>query len=312
MNHQIALTATPETPETAPLPTPVVPTISSSALRVGLSISMPAMRKQDKRATSQVISQNNARKGAANVSKKLIMSNAHDDLTKLVAQIRAFHRDSTVPWGDLGDRLISNQALIDYKNNMAQLEDEFWDLAQRTLDEYPQAVAQAQLQQTGLGYMFNENEYPSVEQLRRKFKFSLVFEAVPDVGDFRVDIGSQAAAEMQEQYKQVLEDRISAVRQDLAERLLEPLQRMSKGLDYGEGEKPTGFRDTLVDNVLAIVDLMRTCNLGNDPRITGIQKQLRQTLTGVTPDGLRRDPHMRARTKRDVDSIIDSLPSLGF
>jgi len=301
-----------EVNQTQDLPTVHTPTISSSALRVGLSISIPTMRKMDKRATSQVISQNNARKGAANVSKKLIMSNAHDDLTKLVAQIRAFHRDQTVPWGDLGDRLISNQALIDYKNNMAQLEDEFWDLAKRTEDEYPQAVAQAQLQQTGLGYMFNENEYPSVEELRRKFKFSLVFEAVPDVGDFRVDIGNQAASEMREQYKQVLADRINAVKQDLAERLAEPLQRMSKGLDYAEGEKPTGFRDTLVDNVMSIVELMRTCNLSNDARLTEVQQQLRQTLTGVTPDGLRRDPNLRARTKQNVDQIIKNLPSLGF
>ena len=192
---------------------------------------------------------------------------------------------------------------------MAQLEDEFWGLAQQILDSYPQAVAQAQLQ---LGDMFNENEYPSVEQLRRKFKFSLVFEAVPDVGDFRVDIGNQAASEMREQYKQVLADRIGAVKQDLAERLLEPLQRMSKGLDYHEGEKPTGFRDTLVSNVLSIVELMRTCNLNGDAHITGIQQQLKQTLTGVTPDGLRNDPNLRANTKRNVDSIIKNLPSLGF
>lgn len=291
------------------LPQPVTPTISSSALRVGLSISVPTMRKMDKRATSQVIAHNHARKGAANVSKKLIKSNAHDDMTKLVAQIRAFHRDETVPWGDLGDRLVSNQTLIDYRNNMAQLEDEFWDLSEQILAEYPQAVAQAQLQ---LGDMFNEAEYPSVEELRRKFKFALTFEAVPDVGDFRVDIGNQAAEEMREQYKQVLESRINSVKQDLAERLAEPLQRMSKGLDYAEGEKPTGFRDTLVSNVLSIVELMRTCNLSNDVRITGIQKQLKQTLTGVTPDGLRRDPHLRAKTKQDVDKIIKNLPSLGF
>jgi hypothetical protein len=298
-----------EVNQTQDLPTVHAPTISSSALRVGLSISVPTMRKMDKRATSQVIAHNHAQKGAANVSKKLIRSNSHEDMTKLVAQIRAFHRDQTVPWGDLGDRLVSNQALIDYKNNMAQLEDEFWDLAQLIIDDYPQAVAQAQLQ---LGDMFNENEYPSVEQLRHKFKFSLVFEAVPDVGDFRVDIGNQAASEMREQYKQVLADRINAVKQDLAERLLEPLQRMSKGLDYAEGEKPTGFRDTLVDNVLSIVELMRTCNLSNDARLTDVQQQLRATLTGVTPDGLRRDPNLRARTKQNVDQIIKNLPSLGF
>jgi len=291
------------------LPELTIPSISSSALRVGLSISVPTMRKMDKRATREVIAHNNARKGSAHVSKKLIQAVAHEDMTKLVASMRAYHREQTVPWGDLGDRLVSNQNLIDYKNNMAQLEDEFWDLAQQILDGYPQAVAQAQLQ---LGDMFNEGEYPSVEVLRRKFKFSLVFEAVPDVGDFRVDIGNQAASEMREQYKQVLSDRINAVHQDLAERLAEPLQRMSKGLDYNEGEKPSGFRDTLVSNVLSIVDLMRTCNLNGDAHIAGIQQDLRATLKGVTPDGLRRDPNLRADTKRKVDAIIKNLPSLGF
>ena len=294
------------------LPELTIPSISSSALRVGLSISVPTMRKMDKRATQQVIAHNNARKGSANVSKKLIKSTAHEDMTKLVASMRAYHRDQTVPWGDMGDRLVSNQNLIDYKNNMAQLEDEFWELAKRTEDEYPQAVAQARLEVTGLGYMFNEAEYPSVDQLRRKFKFSLVFEAVPDVGDIRVDVGNQAANEMREQYKQVLSDRINAVHQDLAERLAEPLQRMSKGLDYNEGEKPSGFRDTLVDNVLSIVDLMRSCNLNGNAHIAGIQQDLRNTLKGVTPDGLRRDPNLRADTKRKVDAIIKNLPSLGF
>ena len=294
------------------LPELTIPSISSSALRVGLSISVPTMRKMDKRATQQVIAHNNARKGSANVSKKLIKSTAHEDMTKLVASMRAYHREQTVPWGDMGDRLVSNQNLIDYKNNMAQLEDEFWQLSQRTCDEYPQAVAQARLEVTGLGYMFNESEYPSVEVLRRKFKFSLVFEAVPDVGDLRVDIGNQAASEMREQYKQVLSDRINAVHQDLAERLAEPLQRMSKGLDYNEGEKPSGFRDTLVDNVLSIVDLMRSCNLNGNAHIAGIQQDLRDTLKGVTPDGLRRDPNLRADTKRKVDAIIKNLPSLGF
>ena len=81
------------------LPELTIPSISSSALRVGLSISVPTMRKMDKRATSQVIAHNHAQKGAANVSKKLIRSNSHEDMTKLVAQIRAFHRDQTVTLG---------------------------------------------------------------------------------------------------------------------------------------------------------------------------------------------------------------------
>ena len=75
------------------LPELVTPTISSSALRVGLSISVPTMRKMDKRATREVIAHNHAQTGSANVSKKLIRSTAHEDMTKLVASMRAYHRE---------------------------------------------------------------------------------------------------------------------------------------------------------------------------------------------------------------------------
>jgi len=57
---------------TEALPTVHAPTISSSALRVGLSISVPTMRKMDKKATRDVIAHNRAQTGSANVSKKLI------------------------------------------------------------------------------------------------------------------------------------------------------------------------------------------------------------------------------------------------
>tara|TARA_R110001592_G_scaffold188508_1_gene433851 strand:- start:474 stop:647 length:174 start_codon:yes stop_codon:yes gene_type:complete len=57
---------------------------------------------------------------------------------------------------------------------------------------------------------------------------------------------------------------------------------------------------------------MRSCNLNGNAHIAGIQQDLRDTLKGVTPDGLRRDPNLRADTKRKVDAIIKNLPSLGF
>lgn len=298
-----------ESPETE-LPEIVVPSISSSARRVELSMGQPTMRKLDKRATRDVIAHNNAKTGSANVNKKLISSAALDEIKTLINTVRSYHADNTVPWGESGgSRLIANANYIEYKNQIDDYEVQFWALAERCVDAYPSAVADAQLQ---LGDMFDERDYPSVDKFKSKFKFKCIPEPIPEVGDFRIDIGNQAEVAMREQYKKALEDRVNVIKQDLAKRLAEPLKRMSKGLDYIEGEKPTGFRDTLVDNVLTIVDLMRTCNVGNDPSITTMQAQLRQTLTGVTPDGLRHSSILRAKTKQNVDAIIKKLPSLGF
>jgi hypothetical protein len=291
------------------LPEVVVPSIATSSMRVGLSISIPTMRKLDKKATREVLAHNNAKTGAANVHKKLVSSTLHTELTKLVSAIRTAHRLQTVPWGDLGDRLVANENLIEYKNEMEEFEREFWALAERVIEAYPNDKARAE---EALGDMFNPNEYPSVAELRTKFKFSFPIEVVPDIGDWRVDVGNQAVKEARDQYKQVVVERVNKVKQDLADRLKEPLERMSKGLDYVEEADKTGFRNTLVDNILNIVKLIRTCNLGADPALTAIQKQLEATLAGVTPDKLRHSPTLRAKTKSEVDKIISTLPSLGF
>ena len=70
------------------------------------------------------------------------------------------------------------------------------------------------------------------------------------------------------------------------------------------------FRDTLVTNVLDIVDLLSVCNITNDSQMEAMRMKLEDTLQGVTPDALREDAFLRAETKRSVDDVIKSLPSL--
>jgi hypothetical protein len=83
-------------------------------------------------------------------------------------------------------------------------------------------------------------------------------------------------------------------------------------LDYGEGERATGFHSTLVDHVVTVVDVLKACNVNNDPKMERVRIDLTNALKGVTTDGLRRDPYLRRSTKRNVDEIIKNLPSLGF
>jgi len=293
-----------------PLTPAPVPSIASSAVLVSLSRSVPKMTKIDKQVTVEVTTAKHASKSAGKFQKKLLNCSVLDALHTLSGQIYSYHVENTVAWTDRGPRLLPNEKLIDYKNTMEAFFVEAGLLWEEFLRVYPSRVANVQLNH--MGDMFNESDYPTVEELRRKFRMAVSYEPIPDAGDFRVDIGNQAAQEMADTYNTLLQDRIAGAMNDVVERLTTPLINMSKMLDYHDGEKPTGFRDTLVDNVTSIVDLLRTCNLTNNARLTDIQQQLKRTLTGVTPDGLRRDPNLRAKTKQDVDTIIKNLPSLGF
>lgn len=291
------------------LPQQVGASIANSALLVTLSRSVPTFIRLDKRVSNKVTNNENAFRGAAKVNKSLIQCEPHDALKTLSSEVYNYHIRNTVAWNEAGARLLPNEKLIDYKNTMGAYALQFEAAKRRFLTYYPAAVSTSQLR---LGDMFNEGDYPPVDELSSRIGVRVNYEPIPDAGDFRVDIGNQAAKELQDTYNNLLQERLKGAMDSVWERLLQPLENMSKMLDYTFTDKPTGFRDTLVDNVTQIVDLMRVCNITKDPKMEQIRIGLTQALRGVTPEGLREDSLLREATKKRVDQIIKDLPSLGF
>ena len=292
------------------------PSISSSAVLIDLSISCWTGRKLDKRASNDVTAQNNAAKGVANVHKKLLGDCAElDAVQKFAANARNSHYAMTMPWSDLGMRLCPTAKYIDangYERTMTALQTEFFRLTDAFLQAYDWEIQNAQLK---LGALFNAEEYPRREELASKFRFRFVAIPLPDAGDWRLDIGNEAAATLREQYEKFYGEQLSKAMTDVWERTYDALSKMSERLDYAGKEDRKVFRDTLVDNVLEIVDLLGTMNVTNDPTMAEAHKRLDAAMQGVTPDALREDSYLRAQTKRQVDDvkkIIANLPGLGF
>lgn len=292
------------------------PSIASSAVLIDLSISTWTGRKLDKRASNDVTAQNNAAKGVANVHKKLLGDCAElDAVQKFAANARNAHYAMTMPWSDLGMRLCPTKKYIDangYERTMTQLQTEFARLTEAFLNAYDWEIQNAQLK---LGALFSSEDYPSRDSLAAKFKFRFVAIPLPDAGDWRLDIGNEAAASMREQYEKFYGDQLREAMADVWKRAHEALTKMSERLDYADDTTKKVFRDTLVTNVQEIVDLLDTMNITADPAMTEAHKRLDAAMQGITPDALREDAYLRAQTKRQVDDvrkIIDSLPGLGF
>ena len=87
---------------------------------------------------------------------------------------------------------------------------------------------------------------------------------------------------------------------------------MSERLDFADNDTKKIFRDTLVSNVIDIVELLSVCNVTKDSRMESMRLKLDSALRGVTADALRDDEFLRAETKQAVDDAIKALPSLDF
>ena len=285
-----------------------VPSISSSATLVDLSVSQWIGRKLDKRASADVASANYASRGVANVHKKLLGDCPElEAISRLVSEARNAHYSMTMPWADNGLRLCTTKAYFKYHEMMTGYRDSFDDLVNTFLEAWDWAVTQSQAK---LGDLHNPNDYPSVNSLRSKFSFRLSYMPLPDVGDFRLDINTEAQNDIKAHYETYYTTQLNNAMNDVWKRVYKYLSKMSERLDYTSKETKKVFFDTLVTNVLSMVDLLAICNVTNNTQMEAMRAKLENTLQGVTPDALREDEYLRAETKRSIDEAIKSLPSL--
>ncbi len=293
---------------TAQAPEISVPSISSAAMLVELSISTWTGRKLDKRASKDVVASNHADAGIATVNKKLLGDSTElSAVQKFTANARNIHYAMTMPWSDTGLRLLPTAQFFKYQEQMTALQQEYEDLVAQFLDSYDWSIAQVH---TKLGGLFNPDEYPSRDSLEHKFKFRMNYMPLPEAGDFRVDVGNDAAEQLTTHYQSYYADQLANAMGDVWKRAHTALAKMSERLDYQTDENKKIFRDSLVDNVLDIVELLSVCNVTHDTQMEAMRAKLEDTLRGVTPEALREDSYLRATTKRAVDEAIAALPSL--
>jgi len=273
--------------------------IQNSAMLVDLNISVWTGRKMDKTVSDEIDASKHTKARAGNYHKKLLAGTARlDELQKLVATMRVWHYEQTLPWSDGGSRLLPMKNFFDYKATLGDYERQFDDAVKDFLLEYDTMVTAAAFQ---LGDLFNKEDYPEVIKLMSKFRMRYVFLPVPDAGDFRIDVNEASKTELQAQYEKFYNDKLNDAMQDAWDRLHDCLTRMSDKL---AGDEKQIFRDSLVNNATDMCELLTKLNVTNDPKLESARKTLESALIGVTATDLRKDDALRLDTKAKVDAIL--------
>jgi hypothetical protein len=276
---------------------------------VEFNASVWTARKLDKTTTNEVVASKNAgAKDAARVNKHLLAGRTElDIIQQAVGRARQFVYDNTAPWSDSGLRLLPTINFMKFTERMNEFEEEMEALVKSFVAIYPTLIT---AQALALGDMFKRDDYPTANEIMTKFSFRVNYMPVPSSGDFRVDVGNQAQAELKQRLESLTQERIDSAMADVRERLSTHLKRMSDRLttDYVGGEaKQRRFHDTLVDGALELCDLTKSLNVTNDLALEGARSQLEQLLVGVTPADLRKNEAIRQDVKKNVDAILDKF-----
>ena len=283
--------------------------LDTCAMLVEFNASVWTARKLDKTTTDEVVAHKNATaKDAARVNKHLLAGRTElDVITQAVGRARAYVYDHTLPWSDSGLRLLPTKNFMAFTERMNEFNEEIEALVKSFVTIYPTLIT---AQAMALGDMFRRDDYPTANEIMTKFAFRVNYMPVPVAGDFRVDVGNEAQAELKQKLDELAEERINNAMRDIRERLSTHLKRMSDRLttDYVQGEaKQRRFHDSLVDGALELCDLTKALNVVGDTALEDARKELEGLLVGVTAQELRKNEAVRQDTKKAVDAILDKF-----
>lgn len=279
--------------------------LSERAMLSHVRVSMWTARRVDRKVTDEVNESNGAAADAGRYNKLLVDKSALAPVVFAANHARTFHYSRTLPWQDDGARLLPAAAFLDYSAQLRAIKGTFESAVTDFLKGYPEAIEAARERLAGL---FRAEDYPSVDDIRRRFGFDVLVNPVPAGADFRVDLGDGQAEiirrEIEDRAAAQLNDAMKDVYRrvaDACERMVERLRAYQPG---GDGERAQGvFRDSLVENVRDLASILPALNITADPHLADIAARMRRDLTKYDAADLR-DSDAARETVADAAAAI--------
>lgn len=255
--------------------------LKQKALIFNLSISEWLGKRHDTRVTHEVDAAHKTSKAGYFV-KNLIDLSYLSPIQKLRSQIRAYHLKNTLPWGDNGDRLLPSAHFFTYMQGIKEMMAEFDNEVNTFLGAFERIKWEAK---ANLNDLFNEEDYPTVPELRQKFGVYLSYEPLPDTSDFRLDDVSQSVVDdLRGQIENEVNERHRGAIRDIGERVHAAIKRI---IDTLSKEEETKWHRSMIDNVEELIDIIPAFNYTGDETITRLAADLKSLI--IDPDTIRDD-----------------------
>tara|TARA_R110002110_G_scaffold258691_1_gene474492 strand:+ start:461 stop:1324 length:864 start_codon:yes stop_codon:yes gene_type:complete len=281
--------------------------IANSAVLVRLNISVWGASKRNKDLENEVARGKNADPKAMRMYDNLMVgSTGHKDVQKHAANVRLWHTNMTLPWDERGYRLCPTSLFLDYKSqhNLKRAAfDSMLDTFRVKYFSYRETARQYR------GDMFNENDYPPVEEVMSKFAWNFVVAPVPESGHLCIDLPEQEMQELRQSCDEEVERKVAEAAKENEKRLLKELQGIStKCTDTGDDDEDDKKRwhDTFVTNPIDLCRMLKHMNLSNDLKVEEARQRLEDVMAGKTKEMFKDSPTIRQEVKDEVDSIITS------
>jgi len=274
--------------------------LQDRAMLVFLTISQWTARKHDKKASQDIASKYQVRGEAGKYHKILIAKEELQAIKKIAGQARSFHYENTLPWSDDGNRILTADNYFTYAAEFQKLKAAFDSHVSEFCRQYQTLVS---MQSQRLNGLYDPADYPDPSLIHHKFKFNMLITPLPDSDDFRVKMQQQEITRIQQDISSRERELLAKAMKECWTRLYDVVRHMSEKLSDQEAT----FRDSLVGNIIKLVQLLPKLNLTHDQELESMRKQIESKLTLATPEELRNSPRVRKNVAEEASSILENL-----
>jgi hypothetical protein len=165
---------------------------------------------------------------------------------------------------------------------------------------YPQYIEQARPELNG---PFREEDYPVAERLRTKFGLKVEILPIPTCADFRVQMSAEEQARFSSEIDENVRESLTRGTEDLWRRVREAVAHMVDRLNEPESR----FHNSLVTNVLDIVEILPRLNINGDADLNRFADQIKQRLCNYSAQDLKKHDLLRVSTATDAANIVAQI-----
>ena len=156
--------------------------------------------------------------------------------------------------------------------------------------------------------MYDASLFPSVDDLDDLFYCDIEARPVPEAGDFRVAMSAEDKQKIATQIQHKNDQRVKEVTTDLFDRTYDVVSNMVQRLEaFDPDKKGAKLYGSLVDNVRDIAELLPSLNVGEDPRLEQLAKEIGLRLTEADTATLKKDEGKRKQVTDHAREIMNQI-----
>jgi hypothetical protein len=274
------------------------------AVLVKITIRIFPNTRKDAEITEETRTRKALGEGAGKWLKNVFPEEAMQEIRATGGEARRRHYDLTLPWEE-GYRLLPSKGHKAYEKELADYAEKFYERVAAFGKNYNDWIAKAKKMHNGT---FDPSLYPAWREMEKKFSFEVEYTPVPKAAHFITNgIAKGAIDEMKEDLERRNNERVEAAVKDTWLRLMTPVKALSEKL----ADPERIFRDSLIENIKDIVNLIPQLNLTNDRRLEALAEEIKTLFGNLDAEALRDNVELRTQVMRTASDMVKHFGAVG-